>query len=65
MWKIILIALIAALGWCFYNGTINIDFANLKQNSIETMKKERNIKAINNSYQKNQEDINKINNGDL
>ncbi len=60
MAKIIAIVIIAALGWCFYTGKINLNFNEMKENSIETLKNEKTIKAVNSSRDKRQEDINRI-----
>ena len=39
MVRVIVIVIIAALGWCFYTG--KIDLSNFKENSIEKLKNEK------------------------
>lgn len=63
MVRIIVIVIIAALGWCFYTG--KIDLSNFKENSIEKLKNEKTIKAINSSRDRNQQDVDRVNNGDF
>ena len=60
MGKIIAVILIMVLGWCFYTGKININFDDLKEQSIEKMQNEKTIKTINSSRQREQNDINRV-----
>ena len=64
MLRIIIVAIIVALGWCFYTGKINLNFNNLKEDSIEKLQNEKTIKAINSTRERRQDDVNKINNND-
>ena len=65
MLRIIIILIIVALGWCFYTGKINLNFDEMKENSIETLKNEKTIKAVNSSREKTQNDVNEINNNNF
>ena len=64
MLRIIIVAIIVALGWCFYTGKINLNFNNFKEDSIEKLQNEKTIKAINSTRERRQDDVNKINNND-
>ena len=64
MLRIIIVAIIVALGWCFYTGKINLNFNNLKEDSIEKLQNEKTIKAINSTRERRQDDVNKVNNND-
>ena len=58
MARLIVILIILALGWCFYTG--KIDLSNFKENSIESLKKEKTINTVNSARQRRQDDINKV-----
>ena len=64
MLRIIIVVIIIALGWCFYTGKINLNFNNLKEDSIEKLQNEKTIKAINSTRERRQDDVNKVNNND-
>lgn len=58
MARIIVILIILALGWCFYSG--KIDLSNFKESSIEKLKKEKTINAVNSSRERRQRDIDEV-----
>ncbi len=60
MGKIIALIIVIAAGWYVYT---NVDFNKVKENSIETLKKEKTINAINSRRDREQADIDSIING--
>ena len=62
MGKIIALILVAAAGWYVYT---NVDFNKVKEDSIEALKKEKTINAINSRRDREQADINKVINGEI
>ena len=63
MVRVIVIVIILALGWCFYTG--KIDLSNFKENTIEKLQNEKTVKTINSARDRRQQDINRVNNGDI
>ena len=62
MGKIIALILIIAAGWYVYT---NVDFNKVKEDSIEALKKEKTINAINSRRDREQADINRVMNGEV
>lgn len=65
MGKIIAIAVIAAVAWFIYNGTIDVNKVNsdldkAKNNSIEALKNEKTINSVNSTRARTQEDVNRV-----
>lgn len=61
MGKLIALIVIAAVAWFAYSS--NIDFNKMKENSIETLKKEKTVSAVNKSRDKNKEYVDRALNG--
>ncbi len=62
MGKIIALILIVAAGWYVYT---NVDFNKVKEDSIEALKKEKTINAINSRRDREQADIDRVMNGEV
>jgi len=62
MGKIIALILIAAAGWFVYTG---VDFSKVKDSSVEALKKEKTINAINSRRDTEQSDVNNVINGNI
>ena len=62
MGKIIALILIIAAGWYVYT---NVDFNKVKEDSIEALKKEKTINAINSRRDREQADIDRVMNGEV
>ena len=60
MGKIIALILIIAAGWYVYT---NVDFNKVKEDSMEALKNEKTINAINSRRDMEQQDINNVMNG--
>ncbi len=60
MGKIIALILIIAAGWYVYT---NVDFNKVKEDSMEALKNEKTINAINSRRDFEQQDINNVMNG--
>ena len=60
MGKIIALILIIAAGWYVYT---NVDFNKVKEDSMEALKNEKTINAINSRRDVEQQDINNVMNG--